>query len=290
MELSFTKMEATGNDYLFFDGLEKELPPLPWDEVARSLSHRHFGVGSDGIILMRPGHKPGLLRMEMYNADGSRGKICGNGLRSFALLAHQRGYTQEHLVVETDAGDVKVEVLAPEEAAVHLGQPRLDPASVPTLLPATRQTALGPAVLQAPLEVLGEILPVSSLSMGNPHVVLFLEDAPHLPSRLEDIPLSLLGPALAAETFFPEGANAEVVKVLSPEKIRLRVWERGSGETLSCGSGAAAAAAAAILLGHGRSPVAVEVPGGLLEVIWDDEVILRGPAREVFQGKVNWPL
>lgn len=328
--LSFVKMEGAGNDYIYLDGVREPLPDLDWAAVARRVSDRRFGVGGDGLILVVPGERA-PVRMVMYNADGSRGRMCGNGVRCVAKLAHDRGYAASSAFsVETDAGLVAVELVdeaedgRPSRVRVDMGPPVLAVERIPARLSGAGGAAPTglerEAVVRRPLPVLGCEVPVTLVSMGNPHCVVFLEDwlaatgaqgrarergggaepggeeagrveavaAHELPERLAGLALAEIGPSFERHPAFPEGVNTEFVVVLAPDRLRMRVWERGSGETWACGTGACAALVAGRLAGRTARRAAVEVRGGELEVEWrkdDGHVILAGPAREVFRGE-----
>ncbi len=274
--VAFTKVQGLGNDYLFLDGIAAALPPrLP--ELARVLSDRHFGPGADGIITMERG-AAAPLRMRIWNADGSEAEMCGNGIRGFAKLAYERGYvTAERFAVETGAGVLWPTVL-PEggrvrRVRVDMGVPRLRRGEVPMTGPAEDPC------LEEPLEVAGRTLAVNAVSMGNPHAVVFVDD-------VDAMPLGVVGPALERHPVFPQRVNAGFAQVLASDRLRLRVWERGSGETLACGTGACAAVVAAVRTGRGGRRATVELPGGALEVEWaeDGRVFMTGPTVEVYSG------
>jgi len=295
--IPFVKMHGLGNDYVFVDllgprrGGPEPAGELPWDPAAlsREISDRHLGVGSDGLILILPGERA-PFRMRMFNADGSEGEMCGNGMRCFAKYVYEQGYTDEvEFEVETGAGVVRPRVY-PEEGAggrrvqrvrVDLGRPRLTPDEVPVRVEALARWGR-PAdapVVEATLEVDGREVPVTAVSLGNPHCVVFVEDA-------AAVDLEGLGRRLEVHPAFPQRTNVEFVQVLSPAEVAVRVWERGSGATLACGTGACAAAVAGALTGRTGRQVTVRLPGGALEVEWaaDGHVYLTGPAVEVFRG------
>ena len=262
--MHFTKLHGLGNDYLFLD-CTAAMPADP-AELARKMSRRHFGVGSDGLICVCPSERADL-RMRMFNADGSEGEMCGNGIRCLAKFARDKGLapTDRPLVIETAAGLRRLEFTGREGPAdlfrVDMGIPEV-------CSPRTLDTALGPV----------RAVPVS---MGNPHAVVFVED----PGALD---LPRLGPALERHPAFPRRTNVEFVAVDAPDRLRMRVWERGSGETLACGTGACAALAAAVRLGLARREVQAELPGGRLCLTWPADgasVLLTGPAVTVFEGE-----
>ncbi|GIX47276.1 MAG: diaminopimelate epimerase [Candidatus Tectimicrobiota bacterium] len=274
--MKFTKMHGLGNDYIYVNGFEETLADPA--AVARVVSDRHFGIGSDGLILILPSTRADF-RMRIFNADGSEAEMCGNGIRCLAKYVYDHGLTRKTtLQVETGAGILELRLTVKdgrvEAVRVDMGEPRLQRADIPMQGPA------GP-VLQEPLHVDGERFLVTAVSMGNPHCVVFVED-------VEGFPVAHWGPRFEHHPAFPRGVNAEFVQVLDPHRLRLRVWERGSGETLACGTGAAAAAVAAHLAGKAERQVTVHLPGGALELEWDaasNHVFMTGPAVEVFRGE-----
>jgi diaminopimelate epimerase len=272
--LRFTKMHGAGNDYVVLDGIREELPPIP--PLAARLCDRHFGIGCDQLLVARPS-RTADFRMEIYNADGSQVEMCGNGLRAFYKFLRDRGHTDDDEIgVETLGGVVRPGWAGPDRVRVNMGQPVLAPAKIPTTL----RTGDGP-VLDVPLEVDGETLRVSSVSMGNPHAIIFVED----PDRAD---VGRLGPLIEHHSAFPNRTNVEFVTPIGRDRIRQRTWERGVGETLACGSGACAVAVAAMLRGAVDDEVCIELRGGELEIDWkggDAPVIMTGPAAEVFTGE-----
>ncbi|MCH8082773.1 MAG: diaminopimelate epimerase [Myxococcales bacterium] len=272
--LRFTKMHGTGNDYVVLDGIREELPPIP--PLAAQLCDRHFGVGADQLLVARPS-RTADFRMEIYNADGSQVEMCGNGIRAFYKFLKDRGHTDDDVIsVETLGGVVRPGWAGPDRVRVEMGPPVLAPAKIPTTL----ATGDGP-VLDIPLEIDGETLRVSSVSMGNPHAVVFVED----PDR---VPVERWGSLIENHSAFPNRANVEFVTPLGRDRIRQRTWERGVGETLACGSGACAVAVVAMLRGVVDDEVSIELRGGELEIGWkggDAPVIMTGPAAEVFTGE-----
>ncbi|MBN2021417.1 MAG: diaminopimelate epimerase [Pirellulales bacterium] len=277
--MRFTKMQGAGNDYVYVNAFEERLSDdLP--ELARRISDRHFGVGADGLILIRPSDVADA-RMQMFNADGSEAEMCGNGVRCVAKYVHDHGLARkDRLAIETGAGvlalDVELVDGRVDRVRVDMGEPILDAARIPTTLP-------GNPVVDAPLAIGGRELAVTCVSMGNPHCVTFVE-------ALSDDWVLGLGPKVEADAHFPRRTNAEFVEVVSPTEVNVRVWERGSGETLACGTGACAACVAGVLAGRTGRSIVAHLPGGDLELLWsqtDNRVRMTGPAVEVFSGQ--WP-
>ena len=272
--LRFTKMHGIGNDYVVLDGIREELPPIP--PLAAQLCDRHFGIGADQLLVARPS-RTADFRMEIYNADGSQVEMCGNGIRAFYKFLKDRGHTDDDVIsVETLGGVLRPGWAGPDRVRVDMGQPVLSPAKIPTTL----TTGDGP-VLDIPLKIDGETLRVSSVSMGNPHAVVFVED----PDRA---PVERWGSLIENHSAFPNRTNVEFVTPVGRDRIRQRTWERGVGETLACGSGACAVAVVAMLRGVVDDEVSIELRGGELEIGWkggDAPVIMTGPAAEVFTGE-----
>jgi len=279
--LRFTKMHGLGNDYVFIDGFREAVPAdhlLP--ELVRKMSDRHFGVGSDGLILILPSEKADF-RMRMFNADGSEAEMCGNGIRCFAKYVYQRGLTRKtSFSIETGAGILQPQVILEGDGGgqvkavkVDMGRPRFKKEEIPMVGPS------GERALEETLKVDGQEVKVSAVSMGNPHCVVFVPD-------VTKAPLELLGPKLENHPSFPNRTNVEFVQVHDPGEITMRVWERGSGVTLACGTGACASVVVAASLGLTEREVTVHLDGGDLKVEWADDgrVYLTGPAEEVFDG------
>ena len=279
--MRFSKLQGAGNDYIYVDAREGE---RDWPELARQVSDRHFGVGSDGLILFKNSEN-GDAKMQMFNADGSEGKMCGNGIRCFirfGLDTKALDGAKSSFDIETASGVLNVRPIwesgVMTRASVSMGAPILPPADIPVDAPG----GLDP-VLDFPIYVEEDELLLNCVSMGNPHAVMFL----HQP--IEDYPLTTVGPMVEVHPAFPARVNFEIINVVDSSRIRVRVWERGSGITLACGTGACAAVVAARLHGLVNDKVAVELPGGELEVTWsgDGEVVLEGPVAHVFDG--YWP-
>ena len=274
--LDFTKMHGAGNDFVVLDGIRQELPPI--GPIAARLCDRHFGLGADQLLVVRPSGSADF-RMEIYNADGSQAEMCANGIRCFFQILRDRGHTaKEEIGVETPSGVVRPRWAGPGRVRVQMGRPILEPAKIPTTL----GSGAGP-VLGHLLEVDGEKLRVSSVSMGNPHAVIFVED----PDRT---PVERLGPLVESHPAFPNRVNVEFATPQGRRRIRQRTWERGTGETLACGSGACAVAVVSMLEGRVDREVVVELRGGELEIAWpggDSPVYMTGPTVEVFTGRIG---
>jgi len=275
-ELEFTKMHGAGNDFVVLDGRDGGLPPL--EPISRQLCDRHFGIGADQVLVVRDS-KAADFRMEIYNADGSQVEMCANGIRAFYKYVRDRGLSSaDEIGVETLSGVVRPRWAGPDRVAVDMGRPVLEPAKIPTTL----SEGSGP-VLDVPLQVGDEELRVSSVSMGNPHAVILVPD----PDRA---PVERWGPLVENHPMFPNRVNAEFVAVVGRDRVRQRTWERGTGETLACGSGACAVVVVCILRELLGPAATVELRGGELEVSWaggDTHVFMTGPAAEVFSGRIT---
>jgi diaminopimelate epimerase len=278
MKIPFTKMHGAGNDYVYVNGFEVRIPDPA--AVARAVSPRRKGIGSDGLILVEPS-SVAAVRMEMYNADGSRGRMCGNGIRCVGKLAYERGLTRENpLRVETDAGVKTLELEIAEgkvcNVTVDMGPPILDPRQIPARFEGAR-------AVDVPLVVNGATYHVTCVSMGNPHCVLFLPE-------ISTLSLETIGPCFENHERFPDRVNTEFVRCLGRGEMSMRVWERGSGETAACGTGACAAAVAGVLTGRTDRSVLIHLAGGDLAIEWrehDEHVMMRGEAVEVFRGEIE---
>ena len=275
--LRFTKMHGIGNDYVYVDCFAASVPDPA--ALARRVSPRHTGIGSDGVILICPSDIADC-RMEMYNADGSRGEMCGNGIRCVGKYVYDHGLVNKSkLRVATDAG-VKALRLHTRDGRVHavtvdMGEPLLDGPRIPV--------ASEGRVINAPLEVGGRTYQVTCVSMGNPHCVIFV-------ASIEDLALAEIGPRFEHHPFFPQRVNTEFVQVMARTELRMRVWERGSGETAACGTGACAALVAAVLNETADRRATIHLSGGDLEIEWnvaDNHVFMTGPAEEVFSGEIE---
>jgi len=287
--MKFTKMHGAGNDYLYIDARDHHVFSTDWSQLSRSMSDRHFGVGSDGIILIEDSVIADL-KMRMFNSDGSESEMCGNGIRCFAKYAIDRGIATpgaDGIEVETLAGIRTVVPIYHGDritgARVAMGEPLLEPGDVPVIL----DPALGypkRPVTGYPLAVDSLELRLSFVSMGNPHAITFIDQP------VGAFPLHTIGPMVEHHSIFPNRVNFETVNITGPGTMTARVWERGSGETMACGTGACAIAVAARLLGIADGRVDITLPGGTLSIDWDGqgEVYLEGPAEEIFSG--DWPV
>ena len=278
--MEFTKMHGAGNDYIYIDAREIR---RDWPALAVTMSDRHRGVGADGIILAMSSDRADL-RMRMFNADGSEGEMCGNGIRCLVKFAFDNGIVpaqRSPVSVETLAGVLNVTPVnggaGMARARVGMGEPVLKPEDIPVVAPGLE------VVLDYPLRVDGHAFQISCVSMGNPHAVAFIDEP------VDEVSLRDMGPLIEHHAMFPRRVNFEIVNVLEPTRLKARVWERGSGLTQACGTGACAVAVAARLRGFTGNDVAVGLPGGELSVSWpgDGQVIREGPVEEVFQGR--WP-
>ena len=273
--MKFTKMQGIGNDYVYVNCLQETIENP--SELAKKISDRHYGVGSDGLIMINPSDKADF-EMEMYNADGSRGEMCGNGIRCVAKYVYDYGLTDKTSIsVETLAGikylDLTVEDGKVVLVKVDMGKPMLRPEEVPVVSEKEE-------VIDEPITVDGQEYRMTCVSMGNPHAVIFMDDIEHL--EIEKI-----GPKFEHHERFPNRVNTEFVKVLDRQTASMRVWERGSGETLACGTGACAVAVACILGGYTENKVTVKLLGGDLLIEWyreQNKIYMTGPAEVVFDG------
>lgn len=275
--MDFTKLQATGNDFVLIDARRMR---RDWATLARAMCDRHFGVGADGLLLLISS-KVADLRMRMFNPDGSEAEACGNGLRCFARYASDAGLVGgERFTVETAAGLRSVQMQARRRVGVGMGVPIFDPSVIPVVVERRGKLDNAP-VVDYPIAVGGRRLRITCVSMGNPHAVCFLKEP------VADFPLAVVGPRVEHHRMFPNRVNFEVANVVSRKQVRARVWERGAGETLSCGTGACAIAVVSSLKGLTDSPVDIVLPGGRLTIDWDGtgEVLLSGPAEAVFHGE-----
>lgn len=277
MKLDFTKMHGCGNDYIYVNGFELDFEKAIKVKLAKTLSDRHFGIGADGLIFINPSSVADF-EMEMYNADGSRAEMCGNGIRCVAKYVYDRKMVnKEEFVIESMGNrkiiNVSVKDGLVETVRVDMGAPILKPELIPVV-------SLDETFIDNPVSIDGKTYKMTCVSMGNPHAVIF-----HNP---EDV-LSL-GPFVENNSIFPKRVNAEFVEILDRKNVRMRVWERGTGETLCCGTGCCATAVACILNGYTDNEITVHVPGGKIDVLWnkeDNHIYMTGPATTVFDGSVE---
>lgn len=277
MKLPFTKMHGISNDYVYVNAFVTKIEDAP--AVAQKVSDRHTGIGGDGLILICPSDTA-HARMEMYNADGSRGAMCGNGIRCVGKFVFEHGLAKANpLTIDTDSGQktlfLEVKDNKVTRVTVDMGEPILDGPQIPV--------AAAGQIINQPLEVDGKSYQVTCVSMGNPHCVTFVDAV--APLELEKI-----GPKFEHHSFFPHRVNTEFIRVVSPTELDMRVWERGSGETWACGTGACAAAVAAALNKKAGRRVTIHLRGGDLEIEWreeDNHVYMTGPAEEVFEGMIE---
>lgn len=275
MKLQFTKMQGLGNDFVVIDGIAQPLALSP--EQIRGIADRHFGVGCDQILVVESPTLPGVdLRYRIFNADGSEVEQCGNGARCFARFVRDRGLTaKDEIVVETAGGVIRLVVGSDGQVTVNMGRPRLEPADIP-FIAAARAARYALSVDNLDLEI-------GAVSMGNPHAVLTV-------NAVDSAPVERLGPLVERHQRFPRRTNVGFMEVVGRDHIRLRVFERGVGETLACGTGACAAVVIARLQGLVDATVRVDLPGGSLRIHWDGEdepVYMTGPAARVFEGWIE---
>ncbi len=275
--MRFTKMQGLGNDYVYVDLFRDRLTSEP-EVIARAVSDRHFGIGADGLILIEPSDRADA-RMRMFNADGSESEMCGNGVRCVAKYVHDHGIApKDRITIETGRGVLTLDLEVVEGKArrvrVDMGAPILVANEIPTTLP-------GDPPIDVPIVVEGREYGVTAVSMGNPHAVVYVDDA-------AEFPLESLGPKFENHSAFPRRVNAHFVQVLSPSEVMMRTWERGSGITLACGTGACAVCVAGVLTGRTGPKLLAHLPGGDLELEWGgmgQPVFMTGPATEVFSGE-----
>lgn len=276
--MKFTKMHGAGNDYVYVNGFEYD---LDWKHISQTVSDRHKGIGADGLIVACPSSNNSDLKMRMFNADGSEGEMCGNGIRCLVGFARDESLINGDLqviTVETMAGNLEVFPILENSrmigAKVSMGSPILVPKNVPVQIGSDEPT------LDYSLDVDTHELSLGFVSMGNPHAIAFIEE------DVDNFPLELIGPKIENHDIFPNKVNFEIVNALSPSELKVRVWERGSGITMACGTGACAVAVAARLKGITSDDVNLKLPGGDLKVRWDGvgEVELEGPIETVYKG------
>jgi diaminopimelate epimerase len=276
--MKFTKMQGIGNDYVYVNCFREKID-YP-SETAKMVSDRHFGIGSDGLILIKPSDVADF-KMEMYNSDGTQSEMCGNGIRCVGKYVYDYGLTRDtNITIETLAGIKFLELTTKDDKAVlikvDMGNPELLPAKIPVV-------AEGDQVVSQPIDVDGTIYQMTCVSMGNPHAVIYMED-------VKGLEIEKLGPKFEKHSRFPNRTNTEFARIIDKKTIEMRVWERGAGETLACGTGACATTVASILNGYTEDEVTIHLLGGDLIIKWDQEnnkVFMTGPAEVVFDGEIN---
>ena len=279
--MRFTKVQGCGNDYVYINGVAEPIAAEKKPDVVRFLSDRHFGVGGDGAIFINP-HPEADFEMEMYNADGTRSEMCGDGIRCVAKYVYGKGLTHSKNISIISAGKIKYLELTTDAqdkvvmVKVNMGEPILIPEQIPVV-------AEGESAVNVPIQVQGKEYAMTCVSMGNPHAVLFVDDV----TALE---LEKIGPDFENHEKFPRRTNTEFVQIVDDNHVKMRVWERGTGETLACGTGCCATAVACVLNGLTKEEVEVEVLGGRIQIYWNREenlVYMTGPAEIVFEGEIN---
>jgi len=282
--MNFTKMQGAGNDFILVEASDLS---RNWSQIAIAMCDRHFGIGGDGLLLVLPSDVADF-RMRMFNPDGSEAEACGNGLRCLARYVLDRGLVNakaQEISVETLAGIRKVRIHKAGDGAariqVSMGEPKFGAKDIPVVIEPDKNFSPTKPILDYPITIRDRELSLSLVSIGNPHAVYFWSHS------ISDFPLSQLGPEVEQLAIFPNRVNFEVARVIDRDQVEARVWERGVGETLACGSGACAVAVAAQLHGYIDSKVDIKLPGGILEVEWNrgGEVFLSGPAEVVFTGE-----
>ena len=281
--MKFTKMHGCGNDYIYVNGFAEHIDADRKPELVRRLSDRHFGIGGDGVIFINPG-KSAAFEMEMYNADGTRAQMCGNGIRCVAKYIYDHGLTDQTDIAIESFGRVKYLELTPgsddkvSTVRVNMGEPVLRAAEIPVI-------SDNEQVVSEAIEVDGKVYEMTCVSMGNPHAVVFIDDA-----DIKDRYIEAVGPDFENHARFTERANTEFVRIIDRNNVQMRVWERGTGETLACGTGCCATAVACVLNGLTDTKVNVSVPGGEILCEWDRQdnvVYMTGPAATVFEGEID---
>lgn len=278
--MKFTKMQGIGNDYVYVDCFQETVSNP--GEIAKFVSDRHFGIGSDGLILVKPSDVADC-EMDMYNMDGSQGAMCGNGIRCVAKFAYDKGIVnKKNISVATKSGIKYLELTVKDgkvsTVKVNMGSPVLNAKTIPVVSEKEQ-------VINEPLEVDGSVYHITAVSMGNPHAIVYMED-------VENLDIAKIGPLFENHIDFPDRINTEFVKVIDRHTLQMRVWERGSGETLACGTGACAVAVASTLNGlvDEDVPITVKLLGGDLEILWNRQenlVYMTGPATTVFEGEID---
>jgi diaminopimelate epimerase len=287
MEVKFTKYHGLGNDFILIDNRLSDTPLITPAQAAK-LCDRHFGIGADGVIFALPGTEGSDYTMRIFNSDSSEPEMCGNGIRCMAkFVADLEGKTQPSTYsIQTLAGVMKPEILADGNITVDMGLPHLLAEEIPTTL-----GDVGTRVIEVPLGVAGRSWLATCISMGNPHCIVFVDD-------VQSIDLSTIGPQFENHPVFPQRTNVEFIEVVAPDYLKMRVWERGVGSTLACGTGACATVVAGVLTGKSNRACTVELPGGCLQITWSEEsdiapqrqggrLQMTGPAQAVFTGSIT---
>ncbi len=279
-KIKFTKMHGCGNDYIYINGAEYKIPAQNKPEFVQRLSDRHFGIGGDGVIFINPSDEADF-EMEMYNADGSRAEMCGNGIRCVAKYVYDKGMTDRIQISIISAGKIKYLTLTVEDGKVStvrvdMGKPELSASLIPVISEHEQ-------VVDEEITVGENVYRMTCVSMGNPHAVVFMDN-------VADLDLTKIGPQFEHHERFPKRINTEFVRVIDRNTVEMRVWERGTGETLACGTGCCATAVACVLNGKTEADVTVKVLGGEIRIQWDreaDTVFMTGPASTVFEGEID---
>lgn len=279
--MQFTKMHGCGNDYIYINGFTEKVSQENKPELVRKLSDRHFGIGGDGVIFINPSEEADF-EMEMYNADGSRAEMCGNGIRCVAKYVYDKGLIDKTNISIISCGQIKyLELFLKDDKVdivrVNMGAPELNADRIPVIVDGNKDTVVGESII-----VKGKEYKMTCVSMGNPHAVVFIDD-------VDNLEIEQIGPYFENHERFPNRTNTEFVKVLDRTHAQMRVWERGTGETLACGTGTCATVVACILNGLTDDTVTVKLLGGELEITWNREenlVYMTGPARTVFEGTI----
>lgn len=277
INMKFTKMHGCGNDYIYVNGFEEQVEKT--EELIQQLSNRNFGIGGDGVIFINPS-KIADFEMEMYNADGSRGEMCGNGIRCVAKYVYDNKLTELTEFTIESCGKVKVAQLflqdeKVEKVRINMGEPEVIAQNIPVNIGKER-------VVNEPIAINGTNYFMTCVSMGNPHAVVFVDS-------VEELELEKIGPIFENHRMFPNRINTEFVQVVNESYVKMRVWERGSGETLACGTGCSATGVACVLNGLTKRNIQVEVLGGIIEIDWDEitnQIYMTGPATVVFEGEI----
>lgn len=279
--LKFTKMEGLGNDYVYVDAINQTIENP--SELSKKVSDRHFGIGSDGLILISKSDKADF-KMNIYNPDGSEAEMCGNGIRCLAKFVYDKKMTNKtSITVETLSGiktlDLKIEKGKVSLVTVDMGEPILDADKIPVINGFKEKSLNGIDFINVKVE----LKKFTCVSMGNPHAICFIDN-------INNIDIAKIGPIIENNKCFPNKTNVEFIEIISKNEINMRVWERGTGETLACGTGACASVIASILNGYTDRKVTVNLLGGKLEIIWnkeDNHVYMKGPARTVYEGEID---